>query len=116
VWDHGSLRAGEAMSLKFRVEDRDGQPATDLEPYMGMAAHAVIVRSDFSVFAHIHPVGTVAMPALELANGAHAGHMHHVSPAISFPYGFPQAGSYRVFVQVKRAGVVETAAFDADVR
>jgi hypothetical protein len=116
VWDHGPLRAGEAMSLKFRVEDRDGQPATDLEPYMGMAAHAVIVRSDFSVFAHIHPVGTVAMPALELANGAHAGHMHHVSPAISFPYGFPQPGSYRVFVQIKRAGNVETAAFDADVR
>jgi hypothetical protein len=116
VWDHGPLRAGEAQSLKFRVEDRDGKPATDLEPYMGMAAHAVIVRRDLSVFAHIHPVGSVAMPALELANGAHAAHMHHVAPSISFPYGFPQPGSYRVFVQVKRAGIVETAAFDAEVR
>ena len=33
---------------------------------MGMAGHAEIVRSDRSVFAHIHPDGSVAMAALEL--------------------------------------------------
>jgi len=34
---------------------------------------------------------------------------------VSFPYGFPKAGDYRIFVQVKRAGRVETGVFDAQV-
>jgi hypothetical protein len=38
-----------------------------------------------------------------------------VPAEITFPYGFPQAGEYRLFVQVKRAGRVETAVFDAHV-
>jgi hypothetical protein len=32
---------------------------------------------------------------------------------VSFPYGFPRAGDYRLFVRVKRHGVVETGVFDA---
>jgi hypothetical protein len=36
-------------------------------------------------------------------------------PRIRFPYVFPRAGAYRLFVQVKIAGRVETAAWDVDV-
>ena len=36
---------------------------------MGMAGHAEFVRSDLSVFAHVHPAGSVSMAALELAQG-----------------------------------------------
>ena len=121
----GTLRVGEPLRLKFRVADSAGRPVADLEPYMGMAGHLVVVRVDWQVFAHLHPSGSPPMAAVELANGpatAHAGHVRDASVAtvlpsseITFPYGFPEAGHYRLFVQVKRAGRVETGVFDAQV-
>jgi hypothetical protein len=33
--------------------------------------------------------------------------------SVGFPYGFPAAGAYRIFVQMKHGQTVETAAFDA---
>jgi hypothetical protein len=115
--------AGRPGHLLFRVEDRDGTPARDLDAYMGMAAHAVIVRSDFRVFAHIHPTGSIPMASLSLMAGDEPGTMlrgmvmpgDKIDPHITFPYGFPRPGLYRIFVQIKRAGRVETVAFDMDV-
>jgi hypothetical protein len=53
----------------------------------------------------------------------HAGHDAHNVPQhgrglpaeVTFLYGFPQAGDYSLFVQIKRAGRVETGVFDAHV-
>jgi hypothetical protein len=126
-----ALQAGVPLILRFRVTDQLGKPAGDLQPYMGMAAHAAIVRSDGSVFAHIHPTGSVPMASFELAQASLPGRLgesasgamdmsqmtgEKVGPEISIPYGFPKAGRYRIFVQVKRAGQIETAFFDADVK
>ncbi len=134
VWEKGSapLVANTAMTFKFRLEDKDGNPAKDMEPYMGMAGHAEFVSSDMSVFAHIHPAGSASMAALELANGGPAvgaaamgGTMGSMAmpaaegaldPEVSFPYGFPKPGEYRIFVQVKRAGQIETGVFNARVQ
>jgi hypothetical protein len=123
VWeqDGPALKAGQVSRLRFRVEDAQHNPAQDLETYMGMAAHAEFVKSDFSVFAHIHPAGSVPMASLMIAQKDFGLPMDHSSmqslPAvISFPYGFPQPGDYRLFVQVKRHGQVETGVFDAHVR
>ena len=108
AWDRpAELRAGVALPLAFRVEPADG-----LEPYMGMVAHVEIVKTDGSVFAHLHPNGSVAMPALALAHDAMNMSM---DPRFTIPFGFPQPGDYRIFVQIKRHGAVETAAFDAHV-
>ncbi len=110
-------------AFRFRVETADGKPAPDMELYMGMPGHAAFVRRDRSVFAHVHPTGSVPMAALTIAQknvgDPHAGHAMQADrlPAeVSFPYGFPQAGEYRIFVQVRRGGQVQTAAFDATVR
>jgi len=70
IWrrNRSGLSANLPTFLRFEVQDRDGNPATDLEPYMGMAAHAEIIRSDLQVFAHIHPSGSVPMAALMMAS------------------------------------------------
>jgi hypothetical protein len=129
VWERDStpVRAKRANLFRFRVEDAKGKPAEDMELYMGMPGHAEFVRDDFQVFAHVHPSGSVPMAALSMAQtqgaGADPGEMHamhamHTAglPAeVSFPYGFPQPGDYRIFVQVKRAGKVETGIFDTRV-
>jgi len=102
----------------FRVEDSAGQPARDLELYMGMPGHAVFIRRDRQVFAHVHPSGSAPMAAMEIAAPSGATHAHQdaaLPATVSFPYGFPEPGDYRIFVQVKRGGRVETGAFDAHV-
>jgi hypothetical protein len=131
VWerDLAALRAGAPGSFRFRMEDAAGKPAA-IQPYMGMAGHAEFVRSDFSVFAHVHPAGSVSMAAFEMAQAGLPGASSASSgmsmamtmpseslpPVVSFPYGFPSAGTYRIFVQIKHNGQIETAAFDARVQ
>jgi hypothetical protein len=138
VWIRGTapIVASQFVWLKFRLEDPQSKPVTDGEPYMGMAGHAEIVSEDRSVFAHIHPDGSPAMAAVEMANAtttkpndtaAMPGGMDPnmkmpmdvmtglPSAEVSFPYGFPKAGRYRLFVQMKRGGVIETGVFDTDV-
>jgi hypothetical protein len=123
IWERSAspLRARQATEFRFRVEDENGSPAKDLELYMGMQGHAAFVKTDRTVFAHVHPSGSTPMAALSLAStgsaSPHAGHeMGKGLPAeVSFPYGLPQPGDYRIYVQVKRAGKVETAIFDARV-
>src|SRR5262245_37833859 len=119
VRDEVPAMAHRAGWFRFRIEDAAGV-AQPLEPYMGMMGHAALVRTDGSVFAHIHPSGSVPMASVAALDGApsdaHAAHrMAAGATEVAFPYGFPRAGDYRIFVQVKRAGRIETGVFDARV-
>jgi hypothetical protein len=138
VWNaHPPLRANQDAALQFQVLDQAGQPA-HLEPYMGMMSHAAVLRSDGGVFAHLHPSGNYSMAAQMFfeskmateAGGAKSEGARNLSkwdewcgppPAgggssiISLPYEFPTAGNYRVWVQIKTNGRVETGIFDATV-
>ena len=44
------------------------------------------------------------------------GNGRNISPTVEFPYGFPSAGRYRIFIQMKHGNTVETGVFDEDVR
>ncbi len=125
VWDRpAALHADTAYTFHFQLLDPQGKPATDVQPYLGMAGHAAFVKTDGSVFAHTHPEGSAAMPDVMLANASMDGtsSMPAMTPsgplpaAVDFPYGLPSPGRYRIFIQMKHGGTVETGAFDADVQ
>ena len=127
VWDKpASLTANTAYAFTFHLLDPAGKAATDMQLYLGMTGHAAFVKTDGTVFAHTHPDGSAAMADVMLANqsmGSMAempgmsgmASVEAVSPDVSFPYGFPSAGRYRIFIQMKHGNKVETGVFDADV-
>lgn len=152
------LEAGKLYNLKFAVADAQGK-AAPLEPYLGMGGHAAILRSDGTVYIHLHPVGTYSMAAegslvgrisdtartfqypdavkfrdsidtyiarlktlpeaeknkLLMAGMPAMNHTMKTNNMVEFPYAFPRAGHYRIWVQVKRNGRVLTGVFDTQV-
>ncbi|HUQ21013.1 MAG TPA: hypothetical protein VM099_15445 [Gemmatimonadaceae bacterium] len=128
--ENSPVIAGREAGLRFDVLDKEGRPAI-LEPFLGMAGHAVVASGDGSVFVHLHPSGTVSMAsqmafqmrqpgdtiagrlAKRLSTAEYSA-MNHATVAgneVSFPYAFPKPGNYMVWVQVKRGGRVLTGAF-----
>lgn len=120
VWDKpATLSAQSPYSFRFRLLAPDGSAASDMQPYLGMAGHAAFVKTDGTVFAHTHPEGSAAMPAVMLANGMGGGmamESEALTNTVEFPYGFPNPGAYRIFVQMKHGSTVETGVFDAIVK
>jgi hypothetical protein len=119
IWMHdgASLRVRQGTEFRFDLLAPDGSRPKDMALYMGMLGHAAFVKTDGTVFAHIHPNGTVPMAAFMLAQGndSMAGmDMEATLPnEVAFPYGLPTAGKYRIFVQMKHGETVETGIFDA---
>jgi len=123
VWQ-GSTRplANHELTIDFSVLEADGSPA-ELELYTGMYSHGVVTTGDGSVFMHVHPGGSIALAAQdrfaqsETPGGMPAMTMPMAQPpgVLRYPFVFPTDGVYRVVVQVKVDGVVETAAFDVVV-
>ncbi|MBC7843233.1 MAG: hypothetical protein H7099_13010 [Gemmatimonadaceae bacterium] len=132
----GTPAVGRDVVIHTQLTNADGTAAT-LLPWLGMAGHAMLVRTDGGVFMHLHPLGTSSMAAQDRLVRREAGDtaMHgdaqpmdaamdmagmHASPIpgdVRFPVAFPSAGTYRIFVQLRRAsGRIETAALDVTVR
>jgi hypothetical protein len=140
VWEKGAMPIvmDRDAPLHFVVTDPSGRPA-QLEPYMGMAGHAMVMRDDGAVFVHLHPEGTISLAAVQtfalrergdtvrgLLSARLTAMQHGSTPvrvdtvrapgALSFPYAFPKAGRYLMWVEVKRHGRILTGVFHADVQ
>jgi hypothetical protein len=86
-------RAGAESELRFAIT-RDGERIQPQE-YLGAGGHLVALREGDLAFLHVHP---------EEAGG---------DPA--FAATFPTAGRYRLFLQFKDEGRVQTVAFTREV-
>jgi hypothetical protein len=81
--------------LDFTVT-KDGQ-AVETEPYLGAGGHLVALREGDMAFLHVHPTDEEGV-------------------GISFGATFPTLGRYRLFLQFKNNGRIQTAAFTQEVQ
>jgi len=143
VWHRGPRHSARVDELlRFSIVTPDGLPA-ELEAYLGMPAHALVSRADGKVFVHLHAGGSFAVASQQVLEAIQRGDTlpsvragasprpvvrsdmatmpSHAAPrwrgdSLTFPFAFPSAGQYRLWVQVKRGGgVVQTGAFDTVV-
>ena len=86
-------RAHPAATLRFRLTDEAGAGVEDLEPYLGSAGHLLVVSPDLTQSIHAHPD----------AQGS--------GPELAFDVEFPEAGIYKLWVQMQRHGKVSAVPF-----
>ncbi len=94
----GDLVAGSASELTMTVT-RDGEPVTDLEPYLGAFGHLVALRDGDLAYLHVHPDG-------EPGDGK-----TRPGPTITFYAEVPSSGAYRLYPDFKHGDKVRTAEF-----
>ena len=94
----GELTPGRASPLTLTVR-KDGQPVTDLQPYLAAYGHLVALREGDLAYLHVHPEGSPG------DGRTTAG------PDIQFVAEVPSAGTYRLFLDFQHGGVVRTAEF-----
>ena len=89
---------GRASPVTLTVS-KDGQPVTDLQPYLAAYGHLVALREGDLAYLHVHP------------DGAPGDGVTPAGPQIEFVAEVPSAGSYRLFLDFQHDGVVRTAEF-----
>lgn len=94
----GELTPGKPADVTLGVT-KDGEPVTDLQPYLGAYGHLVALRAGDLAYLHVHPDGEPD------DGGTKPG------PAISFTATAPTTGTYRLFLDFQHEGTVRTAQF-----
>jgi Cu+-exporting ATPase len=109
----GAPAVGRRSDLSLTVADaRTGRGVDDLQPYLGAAAHVVVLRADDRWFQHQHAeqVGGDGSPVLPLP-GTRLG------PELELHADFDVPGAYRLWAQLRLGdGRVVTAPFVLHVR
>ncbi len=95
---HTPLLPGRDCSMTFTLR-RSGKPVTDLEPYLGVMGHLILISDDRGAFLHSHP--------LEAQAGS--------GPSVAFNLRFERTGIYKAWGQFQRHGRVITVPFVVQV-
>ena len=96
----GDLVPGQESEVTLTI-NKNGQPVTDLQPYLAAYGHLVALRDGDLAYLHVHPGG-------EPGDG-----VTEPGPGITFYANVPSAGDYRLFLDFQHDGVVRTAEFTA---
>ena len=97
----GTAKPGQETDLRFTITRDDTTVHT--EPYLGAGGHLVALREGDLAFLHVHPS----------EHGDEAAGEH--DDAVGFGATFPTEGRYRLFLQFKHEGRVQTVAFTQEV-
>jgi hypothetical protein len=89
----GNLVPGQSSKLTLTV-NKNGEPVTDLQPYLGAYGHLVALRAGDLAYLHVHP-----------EDSTKAG------PEITFYAEVPSGGDYRLFLDFQHDDKVRTASF-----
>jgi len=121
--DYGEPFAGEVTTIRYTIT-KDGQPVTDLVPYLSAAMHVSVVKNDLSAFLHIHgevhPPGQ-PLPPIIVKNGQvlHSMAMmmtpDHFSSPVEAHLIFPSAGLYTIWGEFKVGDQVIPTSFTVKV-
>lgn len=125
------IKAGEMMHITYHFS-RDGEPVTDLVPFLDAPMHFAIVSTRLDGVVHTH--GTVLgsedtnkMMVKDLHTGHKmkkapaTGHQHYGStpekfgPTVMLMTTFPEAGVYQIFGQLKHVDQILWPSFMVEV-
>lgn len=116
-----STKVRRRIPMTFNLDvTRDGDPVTELEPYLAAPCHVVIISADTRQFAHTHgdvPGGPMSgdMSGMDMSQMSSVPVPDHFGPRVQFTHTFMQEGVYRIWLQFRYRGEVQTVAYNVKV-
>jgi hypothetical protein len=96
------LPSGKTLPLSATLQDDQGAPVRDLQPYLGAVGHLILIHQDGVTFVHSHP------DERDPENGKNG--------TVAFLSRLPKPGLYRGWAQFQRGGQVQTVDFVLEAR
>ena len=102
------LRAGTTTMIDVAIL-KDGKPAGDLHPYLGVPAHAVFLNAQDLSYVHVHPM---AMDQMDMSVEQPPMPENAVSPSeMMLHVGIREAGTYKLWLQFRGGTQLYVAEF-----
>jgi hypothetical protein len=115
IHGHPKLKAIEPAFLTVTVRGPDGKPPT-LTPWYGALAHAIFFRAGSLDYFHTHVCGANTPGCTSTLAGPRIVGKSEKPGKLSVGVLLPEAGTWRLFLQMQPDGHIITAAYTLKVR